>query len=217
VNGFAGEPAGANASGEVLIPTAEVIDAYLVEAKLAPATVIGHSLGATMILYLADHHPEHLKRALVVDSLPFYGVLFGGPQATVQSIAPIAAAIRNGPPQPASAADAQVGALVSGEADRARVIGWSHASDGSVVRRALADDLSLDLRSDLPRIATPITLLYPDEVPAGMPAGMGDKVYAAAFAGMPQVTLVRVDNSRHFIMYDQPAAFAAAVDEFLGK
>ena len=217
VNGFAGEPAGANTSGEVLIPTAEAIDAYLTEAKLAPATMIGHSLGGTIILYLADHHSEHLKRAFVFDSLPFYGVLFGGPQATVQSVAPIAGAIRNGPPQPASATDAQVGAMVSGPADRARVIGWSHASDGSVVRRALADDLSLDLRPDLPRITTPITLLYPDEVPAGMPAGMADKVYAAAFAGMPHITLVRVDNSRHFIMYDQPAAFAAAVDGFLGR
>src|ERR1700749_1850920 len=39
--GFAGEPARANAGGEVLIPTAEAIDAYLVEQKLTPATLIG--------------------------------------------------------------------------------------------------------------------------------------------------------------------------------
>jgi pimeloyl-ACP methyl ester carboxylesterase len=29
------------------------------------------------------------------------------------------------------------------------------------------------------------------------------------------VTLVKVDGSRHFIMYDQPAKFDAAVEAFL--
>jgi pimeloyl-ACP methyl ester carboxylesterase len=46
VAGFAGEPARGNATGEVVIPTAEAIDAYLVEQKLSPALVVGHSLGA---------------------------------------------------------------------------------------------------------------------------------------------------------------------------
>src|SRR5450432_17883 len=55
VAGFAGEPARANATGDVLIPTAEAIDAYIVETKLAPATLIGHSLGGTIALYLAEH------------------------------------------------------------------------------------------------------------------------------------------------------------------
>jgi pimeloyl-[acyl-carrier protein] methyl ester esterase len=188
-----------------------------VEAKLGPATVIGHSLGGTMILYLADHHPEHLKRALVVDALPFFGVIIGGPQATVQSLAPIASAVRASPPRPAGAADKQIEAMVSGDADRARVIGWSHQSDPGVVQRAFADDISLDLRGDLAKIVTPITLVYPDNVPTGMPAGAAEGFYKAAFAGMPNLTLVRVDNSRHFVMYDQPAAFAAALDGFLGK
>ena len=217
VNGFAGEPAGANATGEVLVPTAEAVDAYLTEAKLAPATVIGHSLGGTMILYLADHHPEHLRRAFVVDALPFFGVVFMGPQATLAQLAPIANSIRTGPPQPPAAIAQQINAMVSGETDRARVIGWGQASDRSVVQRALADDLSLDLRPDLAKIATPITLIYPDNVPNGMPAGAADGSYKASFAGAPHVTFVRVDNARHFVMYDQPAAFDAALDGFLGK
>jgi pimeloyl-ACP methyl ester carboxylesterase len=38
---------------------------------------------------------------------------------------------------------------------------------------------------------------------------------AAAFAAPPHKTLRRVDRSLHFIMFDQPAAFAAALDDFL--
>ncbi len=33
--------------------------------------------------------------------------------------------------------------------------------------------------------------------------------------GMPHVTLVKVSPSRHFIMYDQPAKFDAALQTFL--
>src|SRR4051794_30271112 len=45
IAGFSGEPARANATGDVLVPTAEAIDAYLVEQKLTPAILVGHSLG----------------------------------------------------------------------------------------------------------------------------------------------------------------------------
>src|SRR3954467_2165554 len=73
IAGFAGEPSRANATGDVLIPTAEAIDAYLVQQKLTPATVIGHSLGGTTILSLAEHHPTHFRKAMMVDTLPFFG------------------------------------------------------------------------------------------------------------------------------------------------
>src|SRR3954454_3107641 len=69
IAGFAGEPSRANATGDVLIPTAEAIDAYLVQQKLTPATVIGHSLGGTTVLYLAQKHPDHLRKAMMVDAL----------------------------------------------------------------------------------------------------------------------------------------------------
>ena len=70
IAGFAGEPTRGNATGEVLVPTAEAIDAYLVEQKLTPATLIGHSLGGTTSLYLAETHGAHLKKVLMVEMLP---------------------------------------------------------------------------------------------------------------------------------------------------
>ncbi len=217
VNGFAGEPSGANASGPVLIPVAEAIDAYIASQHLAPAVVIGHSLGGTIGLYLAERHPDHLKKVLLVDALPFFGVIIGGPQATPDSLAPMINAIRSSPPQPAASADRQVAAMVTGETDRARVIGWSHASDPHVVQNAFADDLSLDLRPGLAATQTPITLLYPDNASLGLPAGAADRLYQGAFASLPNRTLTRIDASRHFIMYDQPAVFAAALDAFLAR
>ena len=212
--GFAGEPVRANASGEVLVPTAEAIDAYLALQHLTPATLIGHSLGGTTALYLAEHHGDHLKKVLLVDSLPFYGVLMGGPAATADSVKPIADRIR-GFTQRAPGADKMIAHLVTAPADRAMIDAWGAASDAGAVNRAMADDMTLDLRPGLAAIVVPVTVLYPDNAPNGAPKGAGDAMYQAAYAPVPNRTTVGIDNSMHFIMLDQPAQFAAALDAFL--
>jgi pimeloyl-[acyl-carrier protein] methyl ester esterase len=221
VAGFAGEPARANASGEFLAPTAEAIDAYLVEQKLSPAVVVGHSLGGTMILYLAQHHPDHLKKALVVDSLPFLATMMAGPDATVEKVAPMAAKMRDamiasaGKPTTAEQLEPQMSYMSKTPADRHRVAEWGVASDRAVVARAMYEDTLLDLRPGLSAITTPIVLLYPDYVPLGMPAGAAKARYAGAYATAKSVNVKEIGDSAHFIMFDNPPAFDAALDAFL--
>jgi pimeloyl-ACP methyl ester carboxylesterase len=216
IAGFSGEPARANASGDVLIPTAEAIDAYLVEQKLTPATVIGHSLGGTTTLYLAQRHPEHLKRAMMVDALPFFGQLMMGPQATSETIRPLAARMRDGTIAAPDAAyrqqmTPQINGMVSGDADRATIMGWTMASDRGVVARALHDDVILDLRPGMAAVKTPMVLLYP----AGANAEATDRMYLPLFAAAPSIKTQHIEGARHFIMLDQPKAFADALDAFL--
>jgi len=50
-----------------------------------------------------------------------------------------------------------------------------------------------------------------------MPQAAVDAFYQQSFAALPHKQLIRIDGSLHFIMLDQPAAFAARVDEFLSK
>ncbi len=216
VAGFAGEPARANASGPVLAPTAEAIDAYLVAQHLTPAVIVGHSLGGTMALYLAEHHPNDLRKVMLVDALPYYATLMAGPQITVAAMTPVADKIRNG--QSKMTPEQQkmmMASMATSEADRAMIEEWSKASDQTTVLNALADDLTLDLRPDLSAITTPITMLYPDYVPLGRPKGASDAAYHADYAAVPDIKLVGIDNSLHFIMFDQPAQFDAALDAFL--
>lgn len=85
VAGFAGEPTRGNASGDVVVPTAEAIADYIVGQRLAPAMLVGHSLGGTMGLYLAETHPTEIARLMIVDAFPFLGVMYGGPDATQNS------------------------------------------------------------------------------------------------------------------------------------
>ena len=215
VNGFAGEPARANAAGPVLVPVAEAIDAYIKDRALAPAVVVGHSLGGTIILWLAEHHPEDLKKALAVDALPFFAAVMMGPGVTAAQVTPMAEAMRRAPPLPPEANGKMLANLVTGPGDLGMIGRWSQASDPRVVQNALADDLELDLRPGLAAVHTPTVLLYPDNVSLGAPSGAMDALYKGAFAAAPSVRPVRIDGSRHFIMLDQPTAFAAQLDAFL--
>lgn len=220
VAGFAGTPAGGNAVGPVVAPLAEAIASYIAANRLSAPAVIGHSLGGETALMIAARHPEAVGRIMVVDSLPFYSLLFN-PAATPDSVRPQADAMRDAllaqsDEQYAAGQTAAIGRLVRTEAARAAPLAWSRASDRGVVARAMHELIVTDLRGELARIRAPLTILYAYDPAYGLPAEAIDGLFRSAYAGAPSAHLQRIDGSFHFIMLDQPAAFAAAVDAFLG-
>ena len=218
VNGFAGDDAGANLKPGVLDGIVTDLDAYIVKNKLRGAAVIGHSMGGLVGLMLAKAHPADVGKLMIVDSLPWFGMLFG-PTATVAAVEPRAKAMRDamaasyGKPDAANA-QGTAKALALKPDSQAKVVDWVMKADARVSAQAMYEDLTTDLRGDLKDIATPITLLYPSS--AGLPASMADEFYKRAYATAPHVTYQRVDDSAHFIMLDQPEVFAKAVMGFVG-
>ena len=80
---------------------------------------------------------------------------------------------------------------------------------------AMLEDLATDIRPSLSAMKTPMTLLYPVD-PARQPdVASVAALYTTAYSGTPNLKIIRVDNSRHFIMYDEPSTFDAAVQAFL--
>ncbi|HEX3717609.1 MAG TPA: alpha/beta hydrolase [Verrucomicrobiae bacterium] len=75
--------------------------------------------------------------------------------------------------------------------------------------------MTTDLRPKLHEIKTPITMLYPWDPVGGFPQEATDRLYEENFAALPNKTLVRIPNAFHFVMLDQPEAFAEQVDAFL--
>ena len=219
VAGFAGAPGGGNAEGPVRAPLVEAVDGYIKSAKLKSPAVIGHSMGGLTGLMLARRHPEDLSRLMIVDSLPFYAVLFS-PAATVEGVRPQATAMRDS--MTAMSAETFAGQqtmtmprLVKSPDGLKTALEWSRASSQSVVARAMYDVLTTDMRGELAAVTTPTTMLYPYDPVMGAPQAAIDQTYAGAYAKLPGVKLERVDGALHFIMLDQPAAFAAAVERFL--
>ncbi len=215
VAGFAGEPARANAGGDVVLPTAEAIAAYIAECG-PPITVVGHSLGGTIGLYLAQNYPQRIRKLLIVDAFPFIGVVYDGPDATPDSMRAMIESWRSGAtPWSREQQEAMFAEMVTAPEHVETIKAWSRASDPSVTMRALFEDMVLDMRPGLAGLAVPIAVLFPDYVSPGLPPDATQIARETAYAPVPRKSVRIVAQSRHFIMLDQPEAFAEALDSFL--
>lgn len=217
VKGFAGAPAGVNADGPVITPLATELADYA--ARLDHPAIIGHSIGGLMALKIAAAKPDAISRILIVDALPFYSLLYG-PTATAEAALPFAekarAQIIGLSDADFAAGQAQTAAMMSNsEAARPLITDWSLKSNRHTMAQAMYDAMIDDARPLLPQINARVSVLYAWDETMGQPQEMADTLFHGAYASLPAATLTRIDGSFHFIMLDQPAAFAAAVDAFL--
>ena len=217
VDGFAGDAPGANLAPGLLDGVVADLESYLAREKAGAVPIVGHSMGGLVALMMARAHPDRVARLMIVDSLPYIGLLFS-PAATVPLVEPQARAMRDavaatyGKPADAAIAERTANGLALKPGSRAAVKAWAMAADPRVTAEALYEDMTTDLRPDLPRIVAPITLVYPAP-PTG--PGMGGMLYKAAYATAPHVVLVPIADSAHFVMLDQAAAFHTALSAFL--
>lgn len=218
--GFAGEP-WTHGDGPYVQPMAEELARYLRETGLERPTVVGHSMGGMTAVLLAQQHPGLVGRVMSVDSLPFFSALFG-PQVTAETARPFADQAASGM---LSADDAGFRAgqvqgavgLARDPATRAAMVEWSMRSDRRALASAIREVMTTDLRPGLAAMTTPVWAVYASDADGGAPAAMADALWAREYAGLPDVRLIRVDGSRHFIMADQPARFAELMDQLLAE
>jgi pimeloyl-ACP methyl ester carboxylesterase len=218
VNGFGGDDPRANLQPGLIAGIVADLHKLIGDEKIAGAAVIGHSMGGFSGLILARDHPADVGKLMIVDSLPFIGAMFA-PGATVAMVEPQARSMRDqmaasyGQPLP----DAVVQQIVATNAikpdSQARIAAWLRPADMRVSAVAMYEVMTTDVRGDLARITVPITMLYPSS--AYLPKDRADALYRGEYAAAPHVTFVNVPDSGHFIMLDQPEAFASALTGFL--
>ncbi len=221
VKGFAGVPAEGNANGDLIKASGEEVARYIREARLKKPAVVGHSMGGSIALMIGARHPGLASRIMVVDQVPWMGIFYGAPGLTPEKLRPIADAARlQSLAQTPEARRAQYQAMTDGmvatQSERAGVVQSAMDSDQAVTAQAFNELLMTDLRPELPRIAVPVRVLYvtPRIGPAVTDAYV-DQIYRDSYAGLTGVTLVRVPDSAHFVMYDNQPFFAKALKDFL--
>ena len=226
VAGFAGSAAQANAQGDtpqpVGAPVAEEIARYIREQHLNRPAVVGHSMGGTMGMMLAARHPDLVGRLMVVDMIPFMGAMFGAPGATAESVTPVADQIwtaQSTSPREAyvAQATASINGMINTESRREEALEDMRASDQKVSAAAFRELVTTDLRPELAKITAPTEVLYVKFNDARMTDAITDAIYQTSFATLPGARLKRIDDSAHFIMFDQPEAFYGELDAFLAR
>jgi pimeloyl-ACP methyl ester carboxylesterase len=224
IQGFAGAPAEANATGPVAGPVAEEIARYITEKGLVRPVVVGHSMGGTIGLMLAARHPDLVGKLLVVDMVPFVGAMFA-PPGVVPTTEAVIPAVEQARARTAALDDAayraRTAATVTGmiktESRRPGPLEDAATSDRATSQNAYHELLLTDLRPELAQITAPVEVLYVAFEFPGMTPEITDGIYRASYANLPGVTLKRIDGSAHFVMLDQPQAFYDDLDAFVAR
>ncbi|TVT39464.1 alpha/beta hydrolase [Hymenobacter setariae] len=217
--GFGGVAAQQPVSAHLLQDVRDQLLAYIKAQKLTKPTVVGHSLGGFLALWMASTDPAALGPLEIVDSLPFMSAI-QMPTATVESARPMAEQLRK---QVARghltlAAERQmVTPLVTDSARITQVARWGLASDPSTVAQAMYDMYTTDLRTDISRIKQPVLVLssWAGYKAYGATKASTLAIYTQQYAQLPQARIEMSEAGRHFLMYDDPQWFFTQTDAFL--
>jgi len=216
LRGFGPGDPGPNAQRGAIAGLVDGLAAYIRAHGLEHVLVIGHSLGGLAALELAEQHPAGLDRVMIVDALPYAGIMIAGPSATVEAVEPRAKAMRDGMLAAAAAGRTMPAAtnLALSAAGKASITQWAGSVDLRAVAHAVYEDLTLDARPGLAALSVPLTIVYAWDGQR-LTETQADQLYRAVYAPARGTTFAPIAQSGHFVMLDQPEAFDRAIDAFL--
>ena len=216
--GFAGVPAPTDLD-EFVTPAANAIVDYIKKNDLKQIKLVGHSMGGVLSLMIAAQLPERVDSILIIDSVPFLAALFqpgADPELVKNNKATMRAQISNmsntafiammrqGLPRQATSPAAQ-----------ARVWADIERADQQAVAVATSELFTTDYRPILKNIDAELSVIIPHNAYIGVtPEQLRDR-YKDQYNGIENAEFHVIENSRHFIMLDQPEALSAAFNAFM--
>jgi len=218
--GFDGRAA---VAGTTLDTLASDLRQLIETKKIARPVLVGHSLGGTLSLKFASEHSALIAGVVAVDGLP----VFPGTENQTGDRSKLADGVRaqfGGQTREQFVAGQhgymkQIGSIDPAIADR--LAEQSARSDIGATADFAAQVFALDLRPKLKGIAVPVVEISPFNAPDFAAMGVDENgktaYYRLLLAGVPQLDVVSISPARHFVMFDQPAKFATALDAALAR
>lgn len=216
--GFDGRPAVANG----LEAARKGLVDLIVSRKLDKPVLVGHSLGGTLALAIAEQNPELVGGVVSIEGLPVF-------PGTEDTPAPQRLAMAEG--MKAHAAQVSAAAFAAQQQQYMRTQGvldmpkadelarLSARSDPGAVAQYMADVLALDLRPGLARIGAPVLVVAPYFEPDASQDGLAEPAklayYKSLMAGTPKLEVAAISPARHFAMFDQPRKLADIIRRYL--
>ena len=194
----------------------EGVQEYILQNKIENTSIIGHSVGGTLALWLATEE-NSFKHLIIVDALASTGALmmpdfkseylvYDSPynkQMLAMSdidFEGMATQMANG--------------MAADKDKQIQIKDWMLMADRETYVYGYTDLLKLDLRQDLEKITVPVTILAATE-PYGYE--MAKSTYEKQYQNLRGYDLKFAEGSNHFIMYDQPVWFLQNLKTTLKK
>ncbi len=198
---------------------------WLAAQNISKPILIGHSLGGTLAILLAEQHSQLLKAVVAIDGLPILPGEDVQSAATREQNAKDMAGAINLLSSPSQFVDAEATytlpeMMLSGK-DVNGVAGKEEHDGVDIGTSAawLAELMTLDLRPDMSKITVPLVVIAPYDQPIDQKTWATPDAkrayYLMLLAGDPTVEVHMISPSRHFIMLDQPQTLDTMLNAFL--
>lgn len=191
------------------------IKTYIAANNLEQATLIGHSLGGTLGLWLASDKSAVFNKIIVVDALPSTGALMvpNFDSETIVYDNPYNQRLLEMDVKSFEAMATQMASGMSLNKEKHALIKqWILNTDRETYVYGYTDLLKLDLRASIATISVPVTVLAATE-PYGEDAVK--KTYKEQYKSLDGYSIKYAKESAHFIMFDQPEWLIKVINEEL--
>lgn len=179
---------------------------YISENELGSSTIIGHSLGGALGLWLASEN-NTFKKLIVVDALPSIGALMM-PNFKSEDMVydnPYAKQLLEMKAEEFEQMASQMAdGMTLNTEKRSQIKDWIVQADRETYVYGYTDLLRLDLRQDIAKIEIPVTILAATH-PYGLETVKAN--YSKQYGNLEKHTLKFAEGSAHFVMYDRPEWF----------
>ena len=187
---------------------------YIRQSDFGSITIVGHSMGGTLALWLATDSTLPIKQLFVVDALPCMGAITI-PNYNPEKISydtPYSNNLLNMSEEEFKAmADNYARFMSLTESGQNQIAKWIVESDRKTYVHGYVDLLKVDLREDLAKIEARVKILaaaFPNKE-------MIAKNYERQYKKLEAKEITYVENSAHFIMYDKYNAYIQQLKQFL--
>nr|WP_321221247.1 alpha/beta hydrolase [uncultured Psychroserpens sp.] len=193
----------------------EGIMQYVSKNKLQKATIIGHSLGGTLGLWMATEEHAVYNKIIVIDALPSTGALMI-PNFNSETIVydnPFNQSLLDMDETSFEAMATQMASNMSLNKEKHTLIkDWILKTDRKTYVYGYTDLLKLDLRDTISKITIPVAILAATE-PYG--EDVVKQTFNEQYKKLGDYSIKFAKDAAHFIMFDQPEWLINAIKEEL--
>jgi len=187
---------------------------YIKNEKLSNVIVIGHSMGGNLAIDLASELPDHITGLILVESIPCMRELMmpGVPASSLQYDSPYNNQLLAMSAEKFKSMVTGMSQNMTNVQSKVEILtSWAVNADRKTYVYGYTDLLKLDQREQLSLINVQTLILG-----ASFPTkDMIRSSYEKQYSGLKNKEILLADDSKHFIMFDQPEWLYSQINKYI--